>query len=81
MTDASNVRLCDVVVGRAVLSTISDAIIAADSGGIIAFWNPGAVRIFGFTDKEAIGRSLDLIIPERLRQRHWGRLSSHHEDR
>jgi PAS domain S-box-containing protein len=49
----------------------SDAIIAADRGGIIRFWNPGAERIFGHIRDDAIGLSLDLIIPERLRQRHW----------
>ena len=38
---------------------------------IIRFWNPGAIRIFGFAAAEAIGVSLDLIIPERLRKRHW----------
>ena len=55
----------------AVLSTRSDAIVAADPDGIIRFWNPGAERIFGHSAAEAMGRSLDLIIPERLRQRHW----------
>jgi PAS domain S-box-containing protein len=48
-----------------------DAIIAADPAGIITFWNAGAERIFGFTGAEAAGQSLDLIIPERLRERHW----------
>jgi len=56
---------------KAVLSTGSDAIVAADRDGIIRFWNPGAERIFGFTPEEANGASLDIIIPERLRQRHW----------
>jgi PAS domain S-box-containing protein len=46
-------------------------IIAADRDGIICFWNPGAERMFGHVSGEAVGRSLDLIIPERLRQRHW----------
>jgi nitric oxide dioxygenase len=59
------------LIGEAVLSTHSDAIIEAGRDGIIGFWNPGAERIFGFTSQEAIGHSLDLIIPERLRQRHW----------
>ncbi len=53
------------------MSTRSDAVIAADRDGIIRFWNPGAERIFGHTPAQAIGQSLDLIIPERLRQRHW----------
>lgn len=59
------------VIAQAVLLTRSDAIIAADRDGIISFWNPGAERMFGHVSGEAIGRSLDLIIPERLRQRHW----------
>ena len=49
----------------------SDAIVACDPDGIIRFWNGGAVRIFGFAASEAIGQSLDIIIPERLRARHW----------
>lgn len=48
-----------------------DAIIYADAEGLIQFWNEGAERLFGFTAAEAIGRSLDLIIPEKLRGRHW----------
>src|SRR5262249_3268605 len=58
-------------VADALLSTRSDAVVAADRDGIIRFWNPGAARIFGHAEGEAIGQSLDLIIPERLRQRHW----------
>ena len=48
-----------------------DAIIAAGADGSIVVWNPAAARIFGYTADEALGRSLDLIIPERFRQRHW----------
>jgi PAS domain S-box-containing protein len=59
------------LVAEAVLTGRSDAIIAADQEGIIRFWNPGAERLFGFERAEALGQSLDLIIPERLRQRHW----------
>jgi PAS domain S-box-containing protein len=58
-------------IAEALLSTRSDAVVAADRDGIIRFWNPGAERIFGHAAAEAIGQSLDLIIPERLRQRHW----------
>ena len=57
--------------GTAILATASDAIIATDRLGVINFWNPGATRIFGFMPGEAIGQSLDLIIPENLRARHW----------
>ena len=56
---------------EALLSTSSDAIIAADKEGIIRFWNPGAERIFGYASGAAIGQSLDIIILERLRKRHW----------
>lgn len=59
------------LLSRSILHSRSDAIIAADREGIIRFWNPGAERIFGHSESEALGRSLDLIIPERLRQRHW----------
>jgi PAS domain S-box-containing protein len=55
----------------AILQGVADAIVACDAEGVIRFWNPGAVRIFGFTAEEAVGRSLDIIIPERLRARHW----------
>ena len=48
-----------------------DGIVAADADGRIILWNPAAERIFGFTAEEALDRSLDLIIPERFRDRHW----------
>jgi PAS domain S-box-containing protein len=48
-----------------------DAIIAADPEGRIVSWNPAAERIFGFSAQEAVGETLDLIIPERFRARHW----------
>jgi PAS domain S-box-containing protein len=53
------------------LATRSDAIIATDRDGLINIWNPGAVRIFGFSAEEVQGQSLDTIIPENLRARHW----------
>ena len=48
-----------------------DAVIYADAQGRIRFWNDAASRIFGYRETEALGQSLDLIIPERLRGRHW----------
>lgn len=48
-----------------------DGIIAANPDGKIMLWNRAAERIFGFTKEDALGHSLDLIIPERLRHRHW----------
>ena len=48
-----------------------DAVIYADAAGVIRYWNAAATRIFGFAESEAVGARLDLIIPERLRDRHW----------
>ena len=48
-----------------------DAVIYADGEGLIRFWNAGAERIFGFSEADAAGKSLDIIIPENLRSRHW----------
>ncbi|RZL86179.1 MAG: PAS domain S-box protein [Variovorax sp.] len=48
-----------------------DAIIVCDAEGAIVLWNKSAERIFGFTEADALGHSLDMIIPERQRQRHW----------
>jgi PAS domain S-box-containing protein len=59
------------LIAEAVLGGKSEAVIAADQEGIVCFWNPGAERLFGYSCAEAVGRSLDLIIPERLRRRHW----------
>jgi PAS domain S-box-containing protein len=57
--------------GEALLNSASDAIVATDREGHVTFWNPGAERIFGFSAAEAAGQSLDIIIPENLRARHW----------
>jgi PAS domain S-box-containing protein len=53
------------------VETLGDAIVVADASGAISLWNPAAEHLFGFTPAEALGNSLDLIIPERLRARHW----------
>ncbi len=48
-----------------------DAILFSDKEGIIRLWNKGAEAMFGYSSSEAVGRSLDLFIPENLRGRHW----------
>ncbi|NQV23978.1 MAG: PAS domain S-box protein [Rhodopirellula sp.] len=53
------------------IEAAGDAIIAANRSGAIVLWNPAAERLFGHSIDEAIGQSLDLIIPDRFRQRHW----------
>ncbi|WP_041741703.1 PAS domain-containing protein [Collimonas fungivorans] len=56
---------------RQLVQAVGDAIVISDAKGAITLWNPAAERMFGFTQGEALGQSLDLIIPERQRQRHW----------
>ena len=51
-------------------NVLGDAVIVADTNGYIVGWNAAASRIFGFSEAEALGNSLTLIIPERLRHRH-----------
>lgn len=55
----------------ALLLAAGDAIIAAAPDGRILLWNPAAERLFGYTEAEALGQPLDLIVPERFRARHW----------
>lgn len=59
-------RLCQRIVEDA-----ADAIIFADREGVIRLWNAGAQAVFGYQSEEAVGQTLDLIVPERLRKRHW----------
>ena len=56
---------------KQLVEAVGDAIVVCDAGGAITLWNPAAERMFGFSESEALGQSLDLIIPERQRQRHW----------
>jgi PAS domain S-box-containing protein len=56
---------------EAIVRDAPDAIVYADDAGVIRLWNRAAERIFGFTADEVVGKTLDVIIPERLRGRHW----------
>ena len=56
---------------RQIVDKAADAIIFADAEGIIRLWNAGAEAIFGYPAAEALGQSLDFIVPEKLRKRHW----------
>lgn len=66
MREYANEGLC-----RQIVDEAQDAIIFADRDGRIRLWNSGAESIFGYSAEEAKGQSLDLIIPEKLRNRHW----------
>ena len=56
---------------EALIRSAGDAVVVARPDGTILFWNHAAERIFGYSEREAFGHSLDLIIPERFRIRHW----------
>ncbi|MGC9967227.1 MAG: PAS domain S-box protein [Syntrophobacteraceae bacterium] len=56
---------------RQIVDNSHDAIIFADRQGIVRLWNLGAEEMFGFTAIEALGQSLDLIVPEKNRRPHW----------
>jgi PAS domain S-box-containing protein len=66
----STTSLPDDLAGR-ILDGSPDAILVCDRAGTIRYWNAAAERVFGFRATEAVGASMDLIIPERLRARHW----------
>jgi PAS domain S-box-containing protein len=54
-----------------ILDDVADSLIYADRSGTITRWNRASARLFGYSAEEALGRSLDLIIPEHLRAAHW----------
>lgn len=56
---------------ESILKSVHEAVIYADLKGIIQYWNGGAEAVFGFSADEAVGQSLDLIIPEKMRKAHW----------
>lgn len=66
MTNHNKQELCYSIVQQA-----PDAILFSDREGVIRLWNRGCELVFGFTEAEALGQSLDIIIPEKLRARHW----------
>ena len=58
-----------------IASTSPDGIICADSAGLITFWNVAAETLFGYSSAEAVGASIDIIVPQRMRGGHCGGLS------
>ena len=55
----------------ALVNAIGDAVVVCDTKGQVIVWNAGAERLFGWTAAEAMGQRMDMIVPERLRKRHW----------
>jgi PAS domain S-box-containing protein len=70
MTPWSDSILADAGMLRAVLESLPDALILADTAGTIRFWNGAAERLFGHTGEEALGQDLNLLVPERFRPAH-----------
>jgi PAS domain S-box-containing protein len=56
---------------RQLVESIGDAVVVSDPKGLITLWNAAAERIFGVAEAEALGKSLDLIVPQKLQNRHW----------
>jgi len=56
---------------RWIVESMPEAAVYSDREGIIRLWNRGAEAIFGYRQEDALGHTLDLIIPERWRARHW----------
>lgn len=71
---AGEARIADITeewIAAAVVSATPEAIVVCDAEGVIRLWNDGAQRMFGYSTDEAVGQNLDIIIPEKLRKRHW----------
>ena len=53
------------------VAAVGDAVMVCDAEGAILLWNPACERMFGHSAAEVLGKTMDMIIPERLRKRHW----------
>ena len=69
MADSTS-TMSEAWLAHAAVTESAEAIVVSDPDGIIRLWNGGATRMFGYSAEEALGRDLDLIIPEKLRERH-----------
>ena len=56
---------------KALVAAVGDAVMVCDAQGAILLWNPACERMFGHSEAEVLGKTMDMIIPERLRKRHW----------
>ena len=56
---------------RQIVESSPEAIVFSDQDGVIRLWNAGAEAMFGYRAEEAVGQSMDIIVPEKMRERHW----------
>jgi PAS domain S-box-containing protein len=54
-----------------IMTCMQEAVVYADLEGIIRYWNHGSEMVFGFSADEAVGQSVDIIVPEKMRKAHW----------
>lgn len=66
MSEESRDLLC-----RRIMESTPDAVVFSDQDGVIRLWNKGAEAIFGYSAEQAVGKNLDIIVPEKMRERHW----------
>lgn len=71
LSGATPTERIDPWLAQAIVREAAEAMVVADPEGIIRLWNRAAERVFGYPAAEAVGRSLDVIIPVKLRERHW----------
>lgn len=71
MRSMENAVQIDPTTATRLIQQAPDAVILAGTDGTIEVWNPAAERVFGVAAADAIGQSLDMIIPERFREAHW----------
>jgi len=67
----SDLEVAPAQLSQAVLDQLPEAVVFADCDGIVRLWNRRAATLFGYVAEEAIGQSLDIIVPEHLRAPHW----------
>jgi len=67
MTDGTS----DAELFKTITDEAPDAVVWADAEGVVRYWNRGAEELFGWSAADALGQSMDMIIPENLRDRHW----------
>ena len=63
--------MSDAEIYRTIMDEAPDAVVWADATGTVRYWNRGAEELFGWSRDQAVGQSMDLFIPENLRERHW----------
>lgn len=68
---SDDVSVPAVTLSQLIIESMPEALIFSDPEGAIKIWNAGATSLFGYTPEDALGRSLNLIIPDHLRKAHW----------